>query len=148
MSAMRATGGYTETSTETTSGASGASENGCNTQKVEKHKTNNHGWKIATYTSKTRWCWDGDEILGVPVFRTSGKIYFWARLVWKYAGNHYKEEDMDYPDRWWHADRAMGHFKECIPVPGRLPITICLMSDFAPVINKWQYGNGNYRDDE
>ena len=48
----------------------------CDTQVKEKHKTNRFGWKIATYKSSTYWCWDGDEILGVPVFRTSGKVYF------------------------------------------------------------------------
>ena len=112
---------------------------------VDVDHTNDWGWKIATYKSSTKWCWDGEAIDGVPVFRTSGKIYFWARQFWKYAGNHYKEEDMDYPDRWWHADRASGHFKECVPLPGRIPITVCIMSDFSPIINKWQYGNGNSR---
>ena len=47
-----------------------------------------------------------------------------------------------WPNRWKHWDEAMGHFKECLPtrVPG---LSICLTSDFAPVIHKNQYANGN-----
>ncbi len=124
-----------------------AHHTGCDTQVVQVHKRNSFGWIFATYESSTRWCWDGDEILGVPVFRTTGRIAWWAREAWKYAGNWYKEEDMDYPDKWWHADRARGHFKECFPiVTPRLPtVWVCFDSNFSPIINKWQYGDGTYR---
>ncbi len=55
---------------------------------------------------------------------------------------------MDYPDRWWRTDRARGAFKECFPVPVPrvpLPITVDVMSDFSPIINNWQYGDGTFR---
>ena len=117
--------------------------------KVYEHKTNKWGWKIATYWSSTYWCWDGDEIVGIVIFKAGGSVAWWARQLWEYAGHHYKEEDFDYARRQWHADRASGHFKECIivPVPGRLPgIRLCYDSPtFMPVINKWQYADGTRR---
>ena len=142
LKAMTATGQYVVESSPL------ADHVDCDTQLVEVHKYNDHGWTMATYESSTYWCWDGDEILGVPIFRTDGHIAWWARQFWKYNGNWYKEEDMDYEDRWWHADRASGHFKECVPLPlpGRITVWLCYDSpSFVPVINKWQYANGGRR---
>ena len=129
-----------------------ADHTNCDTQLVERHKYSTLGWKIATYWSSTYWCWDGDEIVGLVTFKAGGSVAWWARQWWEYAGHHYKEEDFDYANRQWHADRASGHFKECIiiPAPGRLPgIRLCYDSpNFSPIINKWQYADGERREND
>ena len=105
----------------------------CKTKTREKTKTNFAGIAYLKYISKTRWCYNGTEIVGTPKFTRSGEVALSARLTWTFVGHIDKDTSWG-PNRsyWW--DYTEGRFKYKLgPV----------VKYWEPSISKTVYANGS-----
>ena len=106
--------------------------------------------KIWKYTSKTYWCFDGDEITNDPHLTTSGKIYALAKLFWDFEGDRTTSQSGGKGDR-RASDYAEGHFTFDIPIDisveikEKVTISNSLDVNWYPSIWKYINGDGTWR---
>ena len=125
--------GLASTETQASDGSTtAAASSSCKTLTVNMVGRNLIGAKLYTYTSRTKWCYNGTEITNDPAFTRKGKTHVW---FWDFVGHFDKSESGGEGD-WEHEDFTQGHFRACIT-------NICEI-DRYPDITKWQYGDGSY----
>ena len=103
----------------------------CKTKTSKKYNRNAFGVKILTYTSKTRYCYNGRQIVGSPRFTRSGQVH-WSAPVWKFD-RHLDKSTSWGPNRIYWRDYTKGRFKAKVG-----PIT----KYWTASISKTCFGNG------
>ncbi len=104
----------------------------CKTKTKEKHKRNSFGRAYLTYSSSTRYCYDGRQIVGTPHFTREARIAFTARLTWTFEGHIDKSTSWG-PNRIYWKDYTKGRFKYKLGPYTRY---------WEPSITKTCFGNG------
>ncbi len=105
--------------------------------------------KVWKYTSRTRWCFDGDEITNDPHLTTAGKVYGLAKLFWDFEGDRTTSQSGGEGDT-SASDYAGGHFTFDIPVDisveikKKVTISNSLDINWYPSIWKDIYGDGSW----
>ena len=105
--------------------------------------------KIWKYTSKTYWCFDGDEITNDPHLTTSGKVYGLAKLFWDFEGDRTTSQRGGEGDR-RASDYAEGHFTVelgdiSVEIKKLVTISNSLDLNWYPSIWKYINGDGSWR---
>ena len=106
----------------------------CRNHIRKKYKRSPLGFRLATFISKTHWCYDGSVVInGTPHLELD---YATHNPFWSFVGIEYTNESYG-PGDVWHRDTATAHFKACLLVN-----PICTNS-WHPTINKKHFGTGS-----
>ena len=115
-----------------TYGAVGASDESCKTQIVTMRAKDSYNNELWSYSSRTRWRYDGNVITREPSFTRDGDVEVFG---FEFVGHTDKAESGGKGES-EHEDYTEGHFRFCI-------LNIGCTQNHYPDIIKWQYGNGD-----